>query len=134
MERKRRKKAAEAEAETTAAGSSVQQTENPLEAALPLVVKRRVIDDNDDGMDSDASEGKRRKAEQQSTPRKQTAIQSYATTPKVKNYVAIFERELEDLSLGLSGPLQNSPASDRISRANINDTYVDTDLSQLLGS
>ncbi|KAJ2550695.1 hypothetical protein EV175_003972 [Coemansia sp. RSA 1933] len=130
MERKRRKKAA-AEAEAAAATSSAQPTEKSNEnEPLPLVGKRRIIDDNNDedgAMESDASEGKRRKSEQHSTPRRQHP------PTRIKNYVAMFEKELEDLSAGLSGPLQNSPASDRISRANINDTYIDTDLSQLLG-
>ncbi|KAJ1773953.1 hypothetical protein LPJ74_000052 [Coemansia sp. RSA 1843] len=142
MERKRRKKAAEAEAGAEALASpTAQQTEESVEGSSPFVGKRRASDD--DGMESDASEGKRMKPTTEETPARQPAprrqttpshVNSYAATPKTKNYVAMFERELEDLSLGLSGPLQNSPASDRISRANINDTYIDTDLSQLLGS
>ncbi|KAJ2711009.1 hypothetical protein H4R19_003461 [Coemansia spiralis] len=51
-----------------------------------------------------------------------------------KNYIALFERELDDLSAGLSGPLENSPSSDRISRATLGDTYVDADLWHLLDS
>ncbi|KAJ1734926.1 hypothetical protein LPJ72_002119 [Coemansia sp. Benny D160-2] len=133
MERKRRKKAAEAAAAAAAAAKSSdddlagQQNEGPTG-----VSKRRVSDDNDNigddkGMESDASEGKRRKPDTNNG-------QLHFSTPKAKNYVAMFEKELEDLSFGLSGPLQNSPASDRISRANINDGYEDADLSQLLGS
>ncbi|KAJ2658501.1 hypothetical protein IWW48_003990 [Coemansia sp. RSA 1200] len=135
MERKRRKKAAEAAAAAEAAKSSDDELAGQQNEGPTSVSKRRVSDNDNDnnnigddkGMESDASEGKRRKPD---TDNEQLQL----STPRAKNYVAMFEKELEDLSFGLSGPLQNSPASDRISRANINDGYEDADLSQLLGS
>ncbi|KAJ2503228.1 hypothetical protein GGH96_000480 [Coemansia sp. RSA 1972] len=39
--------------------------------------------------------------------------------PKVTNYVDLFERELAELTKELSGPLENTPESDRISRASL---------------
>ncbi|KAJ2466038.1 hypothetical protein GGI02_004508 [Coemansia sp. RSA 2322] len=44
----------------------------------------------------------------------------------------MFEKELEELSADLEGPLENMPAGDLISHATLSNTYVDTDIEQLL--
>ncbi|KAJ2797343.1 hypothetical protein H4R20_005219 [Coemansia guatemalensis] len=80
--------------------------------------KRRTAGD-DEGMASDVSEGKRAR---QRTPQRSA----------IKNYVALFEQELEDLSAGLSGPLENTPSSDKISHAIITGDDIDTDIGQML--
>ncbi|KAJ2885891.1 hypothetical protein FB639_001679 [Coemansia asiatica] len=92
--------------------------------------KRRVISDDSDDIDSDASEGKRVKPSLSSNSSAPPATKK----PEVTNYVAMFEKELADMNLDLSGPLTNSPASDRISKANIKDFYFDADLANILSS
>ncbi|KAJ2769935.1 hypothetical protein IWQ57_002889, partial [Coemansia nantahalensis] len=107
MARKRRKQAAEAEAKAAAAAAApVAQDTEPRTPA-----KRQNV--------SQEPGGKRGRA-------------AAPPTPATKNYIAQFERELGDLSTGLSGPLENSPSSDRISRATLGDTYIDADIGHLL--
>ncbi|KAJ2780065.1 hypothetical protein GGI15_003672 [Coemansia interrupta] len=133
--RKRRKQAEAAEAAKLAAGKTDAASSAPAtpvarpatpktQPADPIgsttvrqSAKRRVITDDSD-IESVVSESKRTKI----------------TPEPVIDYVAMFERELEDMSVDLSGPLENSPATDRISRANIKDTYVEFDISKLLYS
>ncbi|KAJ2719591.1 hypothetical protein GGI07_005118 [Coemansia sp. Benny D115] len=150
IERKRRKQAEEAARLST--GSPVQPTAVSVVRSAPvtptpqvmdkgkvfggLVGKRRirVIDDDDDDDMSDASERKRAKSTVVSkqasgeVSEHEGSNKSNGTT----DFVAMFEKELADMSMELSGPLQNTPISDRISRAVLNQSYVDTDISQLL--
>ncbi|KAJ1877159.1 hypothetical protein LPJ57_004097 [Coemansia sp. RSA 486] len=144
MERKRRKKAdAEAEAarlakenpepsDSVAATPAVSEP-NLSDSKYPSLhrtsAKRRVINDDSDDIDSDVSEGKRAKISLSSN-----SSAPLVKRPEVTNYVAMFEKELADINLDLSGPLTNSPASDRISKANIKDSYFDADLANILAS
>ncbi|KAJ2612248.1 hypothetical protein H4S08_002781 [Coemansia sp. RSA 1365] len=137
MERKRRKQAAAiattqntSEDITNDTSTEVVETtpmdtpyESPMDtsrgdAQTPVSVgdKRRTSGD-DEGIVSDASEGKR--------------VRRAPPRPVIKDYVALFEQELEDLSAGLSGPLENTPSSDKISHAIINGGDIDTDISQM---
>ncbi|KAJ2129792.1 hypothetical protein IW136_005737, partial [Coemansia sp. RSA 678] len=50
-------------------------------------------------------------------PKQDTATE--VKRPKVTNYADLFERELAELNNELSGPLENTPESDRISRASL---------------
>ncbi|KAI9501553.1 hypothetical protein BX070DRAFT_228041 [Coemansia spiralis] len=162
MERKRRKRAeSEAAASATATNATTatttatattasrdKQTAGFTMLSSPATSetnKRRVIIDEDD-IESDTSDGKRIKPTSRAaaplqnkeqlhdgqTNRAQSTTASVGTPSKIKNYVAMFEKELEDLSLDLSGPLENTPSTDKISRANISETYIDTDIQQLL--
>ncbi|KAJ1718801.1 hypothetical protein LPJ53_006302 [Coemansia erecta] len=133
--RKRRKQAEAAEAARLAAGNTeavssapatpaaqpatpkAQPTDPILQTTIRQSAKRRVIIDDSDN-ESTVSESKRTKI----------------TPEPIIDYVAMFEKELADMSADLSGPLENSPATDRISRANIKDTYVEFDISKLLYS
>ncbi|KAJ2358952.1 hypothetical protein GGF43_000456 [Coemansia sp. RSA 2618] len=93
MERKRRK--------NTAAAAAAAAAEAAKELVVDAEPTKRNLPEEDAGMNSDASEGKR---------------------IKVKNYVEMFEKELENLNAELSGPLENTPSTDRISKAAIADT------------
>ncbi|KAJ1845961.1 hypothetical protein LPJ73_004681, partial [Coemansia sp. RSA 2703] len=133
--RKRRKQAEAAEAARIAAGKTdtagdIPKTSTPPPATPKALAadstpqsttrqlaKRRVIIDDSDN-ESSVSESKRAKL---------------SSEPMI-DYVAMFEKELADMSADLSGPLENSPATDRISRANIKDTYVEFDINKLLYS
>ncbi|KAJ1854980.1 hypothetical protein GGH12_001122 [Coemansia sp. RSA 1822] len=73
-------------------------------------------------------ERKRRRNTTAEQPAKDTTTKTNDTVssaevkrPKV-NYVDLFERELAELNKELSGPLENTPESDRISRASIGET------------
>ncbi|PIA17315.1 hypothetical protein COEREDRAFT_86310 [Coemansia reversa NRRL 1564] len=138
MERKRRKQAAAVATtqntskditnDTSAVVVETTPMDTPYESPMdtpqegaqtPVLVgdKRRTAGD-DEGIDSDASEGKR--------------VRRTPPRPVIKDYVALFEQELEDLSAGLSGPLENTPSSDKISHAIIKGDDIDTDISQML--
>ncbi|KAJ2336535.1 hypothetical protein GGH92_007741, partial [Coemansia sp. RSA 2673] len=156
IERKRRK-----QAEAVASGDSNGQTTLVLpevSVAKTLASKRRIIDDDDD-VDSDASEGKRARPEpakvtlapkelpapielptpkelpapkELPTPKDELVSTAKPLPDNVPDYVAMFEKELEELSADLEGPLENMPAGDLISHATLSNTYVDTDIEQLL--
>ncbi|KAI8320675.1 hypothetical protein GQ54DRAFT_209087 [Martensiomyces pterosporus] len=158
MEMKRRKKA-EAAAKEAAAGFSPIVSESDAEMASavqstastpkpsPLISQvqaqpkekeetevalgKRVLADDGDDAASDASESKRAKP---STPI--THKITKPAEPSVPNYVAMFEKEMADLdmALDLSGPLANTPAGDKISKAELEDSYMDADFEQFLSS
>ncbi|KAJ2012635.1 hypothetical protein GGI06_004084 [Coemansia sp. S85] len=124
MERKRRK-LAEASASNVAspppAVEAAVEVKAVVAASPALIGKRRIIIDEDD-VESDASEGKRARPEPPAR-RKELAI---------PDYVAMFERELADITVDLDGPLENTPAGDVVSRATLANTFVDQDIDQLL--
>ncbi|KAJ2536136.1 hypothetical protein IWW43_001096 [Coemansia sp. RSA 1935] len=67
-------------------------------------------------------ERKRRRnttTEQPTEQPKKDTVTTEVKRPKVTNYVDLFERELAELNKELSGPLENTPESDRISRASL---------------
>ncbi|KAJ2348016.1 hypothetical protein GGH91_001576 [Coemansia sp. RSA 2671] len=136
MERKRRKLAeasasnvaspppaveAAAEVKAVVEASPAVEVKAVVAASPALVGKRRIIIDEDD-VESDASEGKRARPEPPAW-RKELAI---------PDYVAMFERELADITVDLDGPLENTPAGDVVSRATLANTFVDQDIDQLL--
>ncbi|KAJ2683493.1 hypothetical protein IWW39_005475 [Coemansia spiralis] len=136
MERKRRKLAeasasnvaspppaveAAAEVKAVVEASAAVEVKAVVAASPALVGKRRIIIDEDDA-ESDASEGKRARPESPAR-RKELAI---------PDYVAMFERELADITVDLDGPLENTPAGDVVSRATLANTFVDQDIDQLL--
>ncbi|KAJ2156235.1 hypothetical protein GGF46_005328 [Coemansia sp. RSA 552] len=113
MERKRRKQA-------DAAAVAHKETGTAQEAPAPGLRtpgKRQLeddVEDDDSGVTSDGSEGKRAKRE-----------------PPAKNYLALVERELEDLTAELSGPLENMSPQDKIAKAMLDDTYAGASISSL---
>ncbi|KAJ2458136.1 hypothetical protein GGF42_002264 [Coemansia sp. RSA 2424] len=134
MERKRRRQAEAIASDdaprplpppVTEARSPAVEAKSPEAGARVLAGKRRIVVDEDD-VDSDASEGKRAKPE--------PPVQQPHVSEAIPDYVAMFERELEDLTADLDGPLENTPAGDMISRATIaNNAFIDQDFESLLG-
>ncbi|KAI7830895.1 hypothetical protein BX661DRAFT_204507 [Kickxella alabastrina] len=86
----------------------------PVGSAVTPVTKRRMSSEISDEL-----------------PNKCTKV---AVTVEPIDYQALFERELQDMDAVLSGPLENSPENDRISRAVISDKYVYMDIAQLLAN
>ncbi|KAJ2742122.1 hypothetical protein GGI20_004712 [Coemansia sp. BCRC 34301] len=120
MERKRRKQVEANNVEEVK--SPVAEAQSPVVgAAHALAGKRRIIVDEDD-VESDASDGKRARPEP-------PVVQQPLVSEAIPDYVAMFERELEDLTAGLDGPLENTPAGDMISRATLaSSPFLDQDI------